>query len=468
MTGIREQDLGFGEQFTVRSSRLAVVSRPGILFMQRMLVRFQICAGSIAVLLCAISGRWAAAQVDSSARDLLARVDTDFGRLAAQTIRPADGYIRYPYLIPAGYYTQMWDWDGFFIGTHWLNQDAAKARYLRDWVLSFAASADADGYVAGCITPKGPRPLFGKFAMKPFLAQGALEAAEALHDVEWLRPVWPAMQRVLKYRERTQFDAKWGLWFWDNAMQSGADNDAALTNDPQDRSAILAVDASVWSMREYLAMAVLAERLGDATDAKSYRARAAATGQAILEKLWSAQDEVFLNRRRDTGAWVHVVDWTSFLPLLDELLPDDEARRMIRTHLLNPAEMKAPHGFRSLAKSDPAYNNQAMINPYSNWRGPVWINANFLDWIVLRRYGFDTEAHWLALTLAGDLERDIARWGSMHEDYNAETGDGLAPTPEESPGGKFAGFVGWNLLAQDMLQCEVTGTHCRTMGIPAR
>lgn len=443
-------------------------SRPGIVFMQRTLVLFRICAYWIAVLLCAVSGRLAAAQSNASERALLARVNVDFRRLAAQTIRPADGYIRHPYLIPAGYYTQMWDWDGFFIGTHWLNQDAANARYLRDWVLSFASAADSDGYVTGCITPKGPRPLFGKFAMKPFLAQGALEAADALRDVEWLRPVWPAMQKVLAYRERTQFDAKWGLWFWDNAMQSGADNDAALTNDPKDRSAILAVDASVWSMREYLAGAVLANRLGYGADAKTYRAKAAATRQAIVEKLWSKQEGLFLNRRRDTGAWIDVVDWTSFLPLLDGLLPDEEARKMIRAHLLNPAEMRAAHGFRSLAKSDPAYNNEAMIKPYSNWRGPVWINANFVDWIVLRRYGFDQDAYWLAVTLATDLERDIERWGSMHEDYSAETGDGLAPTPEESPGGKFAGFVGWNLLAQDMLQCEATGAHCRTMAVNVR
>ena len=182
---------------------------------------------------------------------LYAQLTADFARLAPQTIHPAEGSIKYPYLIPAGYYPQMWDWDGFFIGVHWANQDAADAKYLRDWVISFASSADADGYVAGCITPKGPRPLFGKFAMKPFLAQGAFLAAETLHDFEWIRPVWPAMQRILDYRKRTQFDAKWGLWFWDNAMQSGADNNAALTNDPKDRSAILAVDASVYAMREY-------------------------------------------------------------------------------------------------------------------------------------------------------------------------------------------------------------------------
>ena len=396
---------------------------------------------------------------------LLDALNADFARLAPQTVHPPEGYIQHPYLIPAGYYPQMWDWDGFFIGVHWANQDPADAKYLRDWVLSFASSSDPEGYVAGCITPKGPRPLFGRFAMKPFLAQGAVLASQRLNDFEWIRPVWPAMQRVLDYRRRTQFDAKWGLWFWDNAMQSGADNNAALTNDPKDRSAILAVDASIWAMREYSAMAVLADRLNDPASARAYRAEALATRRAILRTLWSPRDAIFWNRRRDTGAVIRVIAWSNFLPLVDGLLPPADGRRMIQLHLLNTNEMRSAWGFRSLAKSDTAYNNDAIINPYSNWRGPIWINANFLVSIALRRYGFPAEAHWLAVQIAGILHRDIAQWGSMHEDYNAETGDGLAPTVEQSPNHHFAGFVGWNLLAQDMLRCEAGHGHCITLSI---
>ena len=423
-----------------------------------------VCGLTVATFAClSISTQSSPATISDPA--LYADLTADFVHLAPQTIRPADGYIKYPYLIPAGYYTQMWDWDGFFIGVHWANQDPAHAKYLRDWVLGFASSADKDGYVAGCITPKGPRPLFGKFAMKPFLAQGAVIAAQDLHDYEWLRPVWPAMQRVLEYRKRTQFDPKWGLWFWDNAMQSGADNNAALSNDPNDRSAVLAVDASVYAMREYFAMAVLADQLGDSAHARSYRAEANATRRAILRQLWSAKDAMFWNRRRDTSMVIRVVSWSNFLPLVDGLLSRDQGRRMIRLHLLNPAQMRSDYGFRSLAKADPAYNNEAIIDPYSNWRGPVWINANFLDWIAIRRYGFAAESHWLALTLAAELHRDIAKWGSMHEDYSAETGDGLAPTVAQSPNGRFAGFVGWNLLAEDMLQCETSHRHCMTLAI---
>ena len=404
----------------------------------------------------------------SSDQDLLAQLSADFARLQPQTVRPAQGYIKHPYLIPSGYYDQMWDWDGFFIGAHWANQKPADAALLRDWAISFASSADSEGYVAGCITPTGPRPLFGKFAMKPFLAQGALLAAERLNDYEWIGPIWPQMRRVLDYRRKTQYDERWGLWFWDNAMQSGADNNPALSNDPKDRSSILAVDASVWAMREYRAMAVLADHLGHADQAAEYRRQANGTKQAILKNLWLKDEAIFLNRRRDNGKWIRVITWTSFVPLADGMISQKDGKRMILGHLMNIAEMQGPFGYRSLAKNDPAYNNKAIINPYSNWQGPIWVNANYLDWIALRRYGFKEQSLWLAERLAAAIHRDIAKWGSMHEDYNPETGDGLAPTLEQSPGGKFAGFVGWNLLAEDMLQCEATGQHCMTLDIEGR
>src|SRR5579871_5114390 len=64
---------------------------------------------------------------------LLAELESDFARLAPQTVSPPAGVIHHPFLIPAGYYKQMWDWDGYFIGAHWANQDPADAKYLRDW-----------------------------------------------------------------------------------------------------------------------------------------------------------------------------------------------------------------------------------------------------------------------------------------------------------------------------------------------
>ncbi|HEU5404248.1 MAG TPA: trehalase family glycosidase [Terriglobales bacterium] len=398
-------------------------------------------------------------------KQTLAEVNAAYAKLEPQSIRPAEGFIKYDYLIPAGYYKQMWDWDGFFIGVHLANQSREKAKYLKYWVLNFAGAVDREGYVAGKVTTQGPQQLMGKFAMKPFLAQGAVIASERLGDYSWLAPLWDRLQRVISYREKTQFDPRWGLFFWDNAMQSGADNNVALTNDPDDRGSILAVDLCTYQLREYRAMARLAAKLGKRNNAIEYQRKAQALRSAMLKHLWFEKDEIFFNIRRDTGSPVRRVAYSDFIPLIEDILPPSSARKMIRRYLLAPDEMWSPYGIRSLSKQDPDYNNVSMIKPYSNWQGPVWINANYLDYIILRRYGFDTQASELAGALGRMVLADIKKWGSMHENYNAETGEGLAPTPEQSENHVFTGFVGWDLLVQDMLQCEVN-RQCGNLEIP--
>ena len=130
---------------------------------------------------------------------------------------------------------------------------------------------------------------------------------------------------------------------------------------------------------------------------------------------------------------------------------------MIRRYLWNPHYMLSDYGLRSLSKQDPQYNNECMIIPYSNWQGPLWINADFLYSIALVNYGFKEEARQLGMKLAPVLLNDIKACGSMHENYNAETGAPLAPTAAQSPNGIFTGFVGWNLLEQNMLEGAQTG-----------
>src|ERR1019366_3309394 len=95
------------------------------------------------------------ANAPENLKPLLNDVSSAYAKLAPQTIRPAEGYLKYDYLIPAGFYKQMWDWDGFFIGSHLAHQNREQAKYLKWWVLSFAGAIDKDGYVPGILTTKG-------------------------------------------------------------------------------------------------------------------------------------------------------------------------------------------------------------------------------------------------------------------------------------------------------------------------
>lgn len=390
---------------------------------------------------------------DKILRDLTAAFDT----LKLHSIRPAEGYLKYDYLIPAGFYKQMWDWDGFFIGCYLASHKKEDAKYLKGWVLNFVNSTDKDGYVPGCITIKGPRPIFGKFAMKPFLSQGAYFASFYGGNFSWIAPVYDKLKKVLKYREQTQFDPKYGLFFWDIAIQSGADNNPALTNDTSDRSAILAADINTFQLREYISMMKIAEKLGKTADVKQYRSKADTLKARMLKYLWFPEEQSFFNRRRDNGEAIKRVSYSNFIPLFQGIADKKDGQAMITRYLLSPEHMWAESGIRSLSASDPSYNNECIIIPYSNWQGPIWINANYMYTVALIRYGFQTQADDVAKKLAPMLLKDIKASHSMHECYHAETGAPLAPTAAQSPNGIFTGFVGWNMLEQNMLEGAITG-----------
>jgi len=387
---------------------------------------------------------------------LYADVQSEYARLRPQVIHPAQGYIKLEYLVPAGFYQQMWDWDGFFIGSHL--SSIGRPDNLKFWTLNFAGSVDSVGYVPGCFTEKGPRPIFGKFAMKPFLAQGAYLSAKALDDFSWIEPVWESIKKVISYREKTQFDPKYGLFFWDNAMQSGADNNPALSNDEHEPSAILGVDINVFQYREYLSMALIARKLEKNGDVSVYNRKAEELKTNILKYHWDPVSQMMWNIRRRDGRPVKRVSYSNFVVLIQkDILPREESRAMIRKYLWNTEHMLAPYGIRSLSKQDPDYNNECIIIPYSNWQGPVWPIANYLYFIGLKNYGFDKECRILANTLGNLVIRDIRSCGSMHETYHADTGETLAPTAAQSKDGIFTGFVGWNLLVENMLAGVVEG-----------
>jgi alpha,alpha-trehalase len=415
----------------------------------------------VVLMLCATSSVFSQVVRDQSVMDttaseqLLKDLSAEFSKLQPRCIRPAEGFLKYDYLIPSGFYKQMWDWDGFFIGSHLASRSKADAKYLKWWTLNFVTHIDSLGYAPGCMTTKGPRPIFGKFALKPFLSQGAYFAAVALNDFTWIDSVYDGLKEVLAYRDNTQFDPKYGLYFWDLAIQSGADNNPVLTNDENDRSAIIGVDICTFQLREFLAMSRIADTLGKKQDAEYYRTRAHQVTSAMMKYLWFREDTSFFNVRRDNGKAIKRVSYSNFIPLFQRLLPTDLGRAMIAKYLLNKDQMLSPYGIRSLSRQDPDYNNVCEIIPYSNWQGPIWINANFMFSIALKRYGFDREAKHLAVVIVRMLLSDIRSCGSMHENYDAETGVPLAPTAEQSPGGVFTGFVGWNLLAQEMLEGAV-------------
>ena len=397
--------------------------------------------------------------IHAPAHDARRPVIRHLDRLRPQVIMPARGFIRYPYCIPGGFYEQQWDWDGFFISCHLASREPARPEYLKYWTLNVLNSVLPDGSVAACISTEGVRARLPSLRLKPFLAQGAELAGRLGGDDSWLVPLYQEIVRITTRRETTHWDEQTGLFTWEDAMASGADNNLAVTNDPAARGKMAAPDVNAFQYREYKALSSLATRLGHTRDANSFETKACALAEAACRHLWSADDSSFWTLDLRDGSWRRRISYSNFTPLWAGLTPYQEGRDMIRCYLWNEDHLLSPHGLRSLSASDPDYNNVNMIDPHSNWQGPVWPIVNYFYFTALIRYGFPDEAANLVDRLCRLYLDDIDSCGSLHENYHAETGQPLAPSADQSSDGREGGFVGWNLLLQDMIEVVEGRSH---------
>ena len=85
----------------------------------------------------------------------------------------------------------------------------------------------------------------------------------------------------------------------------------------------------------------------------------------------------------------------------------------------------------------------------------------------MHRYGFDDAVRWLATATGSLMCKDLDSIGTMHETYNAETGEPLAPSnfKYRNADGSPQGFVSWNLTMENILE-GVLFNRWMTLEIP--
>ncbi|MGC9467849.1 MAG: MGH1-like glycoside hydrolase domain-containing protein [Anaerolineae bacterium] len=205
------------------------------------------------------------------------------------------------------------------------------------------------------------------------------------------------------------------------ALESGLDNSPMYDDVPFDVASNLMMLADVGLMGMYVmdceALADIAGVLSREHVVDELRTRAH-TYREALSTLWDEEVGLFLNRRTDTGESSHRLSPTNFYALLGRAATQVQAERMIGDHFYNPDEFWGEWIMPSISRDDPAYPDQAY------WRGRIWAPMNFLVYLGLRYYELpeaqaDLAERSVALLLKEWLER-----GHVHENYNAETGEG--------------------------------------------
>jgi glycogen debranching enzyme len=151
--------------------------------------------------------------------------------------------------------------------------------------------------------------------------------------------------------------------------------------------------------------------------ADEYQAQAEATAAAVNDELWS-DDHGYIDLDVVTGEPIAAPVWANLSPLFAGIPDASRAGQLIdllasSMVTINDVGSAVP----SLSPADPRFE------PTLYWRGPVWINANWLLYHGLLRYERTQEAHVLRKTVI-----ELARRGGFSEHYNPLTGRGHGGT----------------------------------------
>jgi hypothetical protein len=160
-------------------------------------------------------------------------------------------------------------------------------------------------------------------------------------------------------------------------------------------------------------LAEIARVLGE--DPTPLEQRTRKTARAMNEKLWDDEHGIYLDFDLTTGRPLQVYVAPNFVPLYAAIPDEEQASRMVGT-LQNPGFGLSDERLTPV----PSYDRYGFLFfPTRYWRGPVWININWLLMRGLQRYGYEEQAQHLRETIFS-----LCRDQGFYEYYDPTTGLG--------------------------------------------
>ncbi len=307
---------------------------------------------------------------------------------------------------------KMWLWDSAF---HAIGMQHISPQLAREAIEAVFAYQEEDGFIPHMMAPG----YSSEVIQPPTLGWAAMELLTKdteNEDREFLGRIVGSLEKfirwVLEHRAKRDGDSLgWSIrkrysFPLCRSGETGMDNTPRFdcTDDAE------SVDIIAFVIQEIEMLEKMCEILSRTMPADMQEKR-----QSLIETLqtrfWNEDEKFFYDRYHD-GDFIRVKTAAAFTPLFAGAATDEQAAAMVE-HLQNPREFWTHFPVPSTAISEPAYTKDY-------WRGPTWINYNYLVMQGLKRYGFSG--------LAEELRRrtisEIARWyqseGILFELYDAE------------------------------------------------
>jgi hypothetical protein len=331
-------------------------------------------------------------------------------------------------------YVGVWQWDALFHALAYRHVDIKLAEDQLRLVLDHQR---ADGMLPDAVHDEGlvthlPYPVDADVTKPPLIAWTALKLYEHNGHRDFLDEIYEPMCRWNQWWFEKNDDDHDGICQYNHPYSSGLDDsplwDGGMPVESPDLNTYLCVQMD--------SLARIAHIIGEEADAAMWAERAETLVRHMIEHFWDAKAGVFWSTRDHQP--IKLLTPFNLYPLWTGRLPQEMDDRLV-AHLINPREFWPRWPIPTVARSDPAYDPDQM------WRGPTWVNINYLFVDGLRRAGYVDLAHELRRRTL-DL---IMQQNDIFEYYHPETG--LHP-PKAAP------IFGWTSAVFIDLAIEESNT----------
>lgn len=328
----------------------------------------------------------------------------------------------------------MFCWDNFFAAMMISLDDPARGRMNAIEILN---ERTEEGFV-----PNGSNAYGRKSFDRSQPPVGSLACREIYRrdPQDWfLKSVFPMLYTWNRWWLKARLNGKllsWGSNLYDNkwemdgihnnfggALESGMDNSPMYDDDEirfdNEKSVQKLWDVGLNGLyvNDCEILADIAEKIGEYEKAIELK-RTAEEFRTNMAMLWDEANGFFYNYKTDDCTFSRRIGPTNFYALMAKAATQQQYDRMMEEHFFNTDEFAGKWILPAIGRNCKGYQD----NDY--WRGRIWAPLNFLTFIGMLKYPKDAARTRL---VEGSLELLRYEWTTerhIHENYNAETGDG--------------------------------------------
>ncbi len=327
-------------------------------------------------------------------------------------------------MVPSmNHYVGVWAWDAFFHALAYRHIDQPLAenqlRILLDHQQDNGLVPDAvhdEGVVTSWKLPdlSGTAPV----TKPPLIGWTAMKLYQTTGNRDFMDEIYEPISRWNRWWFNENDDDSDGIVQYNHPYSSGLDDSPLWDQGVPVESP----DINTYLVMQMDALARMADVLGLEKESRQWKASAKILTEKMISHFWDEKAGLFWAMRDHHP--IRVITPFNLYPLITGRLDQKMVKRLI-THLEDKDKFWTKYPLATVARTDPEYNPDQM------WRGPTWVNVNYLFIEGLVRCGH----HDLARKLRDKTLELLMLHNDIYEYYNPDTG---------SPPPKAASVFGWS------------------------